>query len=244
MEKIINLYKPIGMTPLETIRLFKKQNNIYEKVKVGYAGRLDPMAEGVLLLLVGDENKKINNYFKLDKEYHAKVLLGFISDTYDILGIAKKKKFIGKEKIKKLFKNFKGECKQEFPIFSSYKIKGKPLFYYALNNKLSEIKIPEKNIEIKEIKINSFREIDNKKLLDKILRKISLVKGNFRQEKIKKKWKALLVKNKKYFIFDFKVKCSSGTYIRSIANKLDGVLFNLIRTKIGKFDIKNSIKFK
>jgi len=242
MKKIINLYKSVGMTPLEALKLFKEQNNAYSGVKIGYAGRLDPMAEGVLLLLIGDENKKINNYFKLDKEYQAKVLLGFASDTYDILGIAQEKHFLGVDKVKELLENLKGEHKQKLPVFSSYKIKGKPLFYYALNNKLSEIKIPENKIKIKSIKINSFTKISNKKLLKEILKKISLVKGNFRQEKIKDKWKKLLVEGKEYFIVDFNVKCSSGTYIRGIANELNGVLFNLIRKRVGRFSIENSHK--
>lgn len=244
MKKIINCLKPIGMTPLDAVKLFKEQNKRYEVVKIGYAGRLDPMAEGVLLFLIGDENKNINDYFKLDKEYNTKVLFGFVSDTYDILGIANEKDFVGLENVKKLLGKFKGSYKQKLPVFSSYKIKGRPLFYYAFNNKLSEIKIPKNNVEIKEIKINSFSEIDNKKLLTEILRKINLVKGNFRQEKIKNKWESLLVSSKKYVVVDFNIKCSSGTYIRSIANELDGLLFNLIRTKVGKFNIKNSIKLK
>lgn len=235
IKKIINLYKPVGMTPLEAIKSFKEKNKDYAGLKIGYAGRLDPIAEGVLLLLIGEENKKINKYFKLDKEYNAKVLFGFVSDTYDILGIAKKSDFIGVNKMKNLLKNFKGNYEQEFPAFSSYKIKGKPLFYYALNNKLSEIKIPKNKVKIKKIKINSFKEISSKKLLGKILEKISLVKGNFRQEEIKKTWKKLLFENKKYALIDFNIKCSSGTYVRSIANDLCGVLFSLVRIRVGKF---------
>ncbi len=238
IKKIINLYKPVGMTPLEAVKLFKEKNKDYAGLKIGYAGRLDPMAEGVLLLLIGEENKKINKYFKLDKEYKAKILFGFVSDTYDILGIAKKSDFIGVDKVKDLLKNFKGYYEQEFPAFSSYKIKGKSLFYYALNNKLSEIKIPRNRVKIKKIKINSFKEVGSKKLLGEILKKISLVKGNFRQKEIKKIWKKLLFKNKKYVFVDFNVKCSSGTYVRSIANDLGGVLFNLVRIRVGDFELE------
>ena len=94
--------------------------------------------------------------------------------------------------LKKSVRKLKGWQTQELPAYSSYKIKGKPLFYYARNNKLNEIEIPENRIKIKKIKINFIKKIKNKEILKRILKKIDLVKGDFRQEKIKKKWKSLL----------------------------------------------------
>ena len=60
MNKVINLYKPVGFTPLQAVERFKEENVRYKKEKISYPGRLDPMAQGVLLLLVGDETKKKN----------------------------------------------------------------------------------------------------------------------------------------------------------------------------------------
>jgi len=51
-----------------------------------YAGRLDPLAEGLLLVLTGEECKNKEKYLGLDKEYEVDVLFGFATDTYDILG--------------------------------------------------------------------------------------------------------------------------------------------------------------
>src|SRR5579871_234239 len=89
MQTILNLYKPIGKTPLEVIREFQIQNPEYQNVKLGYAGRLDPMAEGVLLVLVGEENKKRKEYERLKKEYEFTVLFGIETDSYDALGTVK-----------------------------------------------------------------------------------------------------------------------------------------------------------
>ena len=57
MRKILNLYKETGETPLERLNRFRKENLKYLKEKMSYVGRLDPMAEGVLLTVVGKENK-------------------------------------------------------------------------------------------------------------------------------------------------------------------------------------------
>ena len=58
MKKILKLYKKEGETPLEAIERFRRKNPEYRNEKMTYAGRLDPMAEGVLLVLAGNECKK------------------------------------------------------------------------------------------------------------------------------------------------------------------------------------------
>ncbi len=253
MENIINLYKPIGLTPLQAIQEFKKNNHRYRKEKISYSGRLDPMAQGVLLLLVGDENKNMNQYMSFDKEYSAKILLGFSSDSYDILGFSVLGNNCDLEisLIKKIIKSFKGSYIQKLPVYSSYKIKGKPLFYYARKGKLDEIEIPFKNVDIRKIDINSIYKIGSGKLLKEIVKKIKSVEGDFRQDEILKKWNKLLIKNdERYFVVDIIIGCSSGTYIRAIAEDVGkklgcgGLLLDLVRTKVGKFDIKKSKRLK
>jgi tRNA pseudouridine(55) synthase len=86
MDKLINYYKKIGQTPLDCIKEIRRKNNKLENMPITYAGRLDPLAEGVLLLLVGDECQNKDEYLKLPKEYELTVLFGFSTDTYDLLG--------------------------------------------------------------------------------------------------------------------------------------------------------------
>ena len=105
LKSKILINKLLGSTPLEAINKFKKQNPAYKDEKIAYAGRLDPMAQGLLLLIIGDkENKKINKHLKKDKEYHAQILLGIQTDSYDILGIPKKSEQININNIKGLVK--------------------------------------------------------------------------------------------------------------------------------------------
>jgi len=251
MKSIISLYKPVGMTPLQAVDAFKKKNTDYIGKKISYPGRLDPMAQGVLLLLVGDENKKMIKYMKLDKEYRAQIVFGFSTDSYDVLGLPEfHEGDIDERELKKTIKSFQGTYTQTIPSFSSYKIKGKPLFYYARNKTLPK-QLPQKKVQIKNIKINSIHTITANRLLKQIQSKISKLEGDFRQEEILKQWNKLLTnKEQKFTIADVTLSVSSGTYIRAIADDLGkqlqtgAILLNLIRTKVGKYDIGESVRLK
>src|ERR1700744_4448739 len=87
MLQYIVLDKKLGQTPLEAIQEWKAANREYAEVPASYAGRLDPMATGLLLVLLGDECKKKESYTGLNKEYGVEVLLDLGSDTGDTLGM-------------------------------------------------------------------------------------------------------------------------------------------------------------
>ncbi len=91
MQQLINVYKPLGMTPLEVIRKLKQTNSYLTEAKISYAGRLDPLAHGVLLLLVGENTKEKDRYLALPKTYEFEIIFGLQTDTYDLLGYATQK---------------------------------------------------------------------------------------------------------------------------------------------------------
>lgn len=252
MKRLINLYKPSSTTPLQAIELFKKQNPKYRNQKISYSGRLDPMAQGVLLLLIGDENKKITEYMRLNKEYRAQILIGFETDAYDILGMPKLNSMINfnKSELKKTIKSFQGTYNQTLPPYSSYKVKGRPLFHRARTNTLPK-QLPKKVVTIKYIKINSVHTITGNRLLKQITNKISSLEGDFRQREILDEWSKLSFNKKdKFTVLDITLSVSSGTYLRSIANELGkklntgAILLNLTRTKVGRYGIKDCIRLK
>lgn len=240
---MINVYKPVGVSPLDVIRELQEKDLKYKDVPITYAGRLDPMAEGVLLLLSGDEVYKKEEYMKLDKEYEAEILFGFETDTYDILGIAEPLQLtVVLKDIEKKIVNLTGDISLPLPPYSSYKIEGKPLFMWAREGKLSDIEIPVRTTQVHNAEVLNSYEIDSEELFKKIEEKIKKTEGDFRQKEILNKWQEVLREEQKYFVIKAKFKVSSGTYIRSIANHLGGILFSLKRTKVEDFDIKDSQK--
>ena len=213
-----------------------------------YAGRLDPMASGVLVVLAGEEAKNKEKYLAMGKEYDFSVLFGFSTDTHDILGkILKvadtdiKKEYLEHE-IKKELGNFKGKLKQKYPAYSSKTVDGRPLFSYARNGE--EVEIPEREIFIDRIRLEKIRKVTKNGLLKNIGVRIGKVNGDFRQAEILKLWQSSLSDkgaSSSFYIADFKVKCSSGTYVRVIANslgekiKIPALAFSIKRTKVGKY---------
>jgi tRNA pseudouridine55 synthase len=131
---IFNLYKKRGETPLECIRRFAENNpefkekKFLDKVedKMTYLGRLDPLAEGVLLMASGEDVKKKEEFLGLDKDYDFTALFGFETDTYDILGkVEKTEKLseLSEGEIMKVAAVYEGEREQKYPLYSS-KIQG------------------------------------------------------------------------------------------------------------------------
>jgi tRNA pseudouridine55 synthase len=125
------LYKKKGETPLECLKRFKKENPEYAKEKMTYAGRLDPLAEGLLIVLIGEECKNKEKYLGFDKEYEVDILFGFSTDTYDVLGkvtgVSDTEK-LSIEKVTDVIQSSVGKFTQKYPAFSSKTIKGKSIF--------------------------------------------------------------------------------------------------------------------
>lgn len=254
MKKIIILNKKEGETPLWALENFRKKNPEYLDVSMTYAGRLDPMASGVLIVLAGEEVKNKEKYLAMDKEYSFSVLFGFSTDTYDILGKLSPVESCGAEgeitgsfltkEIENNLKYFKGKLKQKYPIYSSKTVNGKPLFSYARNNE--EVEIPEREIFIKKLGLEKIRKISGGNLFKNIEKRIGKVEGDFRQKEILKLWQNKLLDKKipqLFYLADFKVSCGSGTYVRGIAHslgekmKIPALAFSIKRTKIGRFSI-------
>ena len=249
-DKVIKVYKKVGETPLECIDNLKKERPELGILSMTYAGRLDPLAEGVLLLLVGEECKKKDEHLNLPKEYEVEVLFGFATDTYDVLGKITSSEKMESEVLKQIqtiLPEFIGKIKQSYPPYSSRPVNGKPLFQWAREGKIDEIEIPTHNVLVENIEIIENREILGKDLLEEIKEKISKVKGDFRQEEILKIWDEELKdkEEEKYPIVKLRISCGSGAYMRSIANDIGEKLgagalaFKIVRTKVGEYGINN-----
>jgi tRNA pseudouridine55 synthase len=80
---ILSVSKPAGWTSFDVVAKLRK---ILRWKKVGHAGTLDPMADGVLIILCGDATRRADEFMNLSKEYRAKVRFGITTSTDDITG--------------------------------------------------------------------------------------------------------------------------------------------------------------
>ncbi len=141
MRGILNLNKPAGITSYDCIRKLKlvlKEISPKDKTKplrIGHAGTLDPIANGVLLILLGDATKVSRLLFPLRKGYEAEMMFGIQTDTDDITGTTIQTRPLPKvtvEEIAKVLKEkFTGTINQVPPRFSAIKVSGKPLYHLA-----------------------------------------------------------------------------------------------------------------
>jgi tRNA U55 pseudouridine synthase TruB len=272
------LYKNLGETPNEAILRFKKDNPEYEGQSMTYAGRLDPMAEGLLLVLSGEELTKKDEYLNLQKTYEFEMLWGFETDTLDLLGVENSystnppqgtdifllensssslrrvslgpsqdivsTNFPTNSQISDYVGGVVGKIEQKYPVYSSKPVQGKPLFQWAREGKLGSVEIPSHEVEICSGEFLSRRNISGKELLDVIAHRISLVKGDFRQNEILNRWKGVLEgREKENFMVDkMSLTVSSGFYVRQFVEDLaksfnaKAVTFSIKRTKVGEFE--------
>lgn len=123
---------------------------------MGYAGTLDPLATGLLIIGIGDATKELDNYVGLPKEYEVLIEFGKISTTYDADGEISQGilKDVSREEFEDILKNFIGEILQMPPKFSAKHINGKRA--YDLARKGQEVKLEPKKIQIYKIGILKF----------------------------------------------------------------------------------------
>lgn len=246
---VINIYKPIGATPLDMIDLLREERPDLVDEKMTYAGRLDPLAEGVLIILSGQDRFQKPKYLKLDKEYRADVCFGITTDTFDLMGMVENViKPSGALGDKNVFKQFEGKNVLPYPPFSSYKVSGKPLFAWAKAGRLNEITIPLKTMVVNRIQTLKRRRVGVVDVAQSAIEKVGRVTGEFRQDKIINIWRKVADTNDLMLpLYTISVQCESGTYIRSLAHEAGrrvgsgACLYGLKRTSVGGYDSKDSI---
>lgn len=208
MNGIIVINKPKGCTSHDVVYQVKKITN----EKIGHTGTLDPMATGVLPLLIGKGTLCSKYLINHDKIYEVTLQLGKRTDTADSEGnVVEEKKvedgMLEEKNIKNILKSFLGKQEQIPPIYSAIKVKGKKLYEYA--RKGQEVEIKPRKIEIYEIKLLKINKKEKQ-----IEFKVTCSKGTYIRslcEDIAKK---------------------IGTV---------GYMCKLNRTKVGEFSIKNAI---
>lgn len=197
-----------------------KIRNLLHVKRVGHAGTLDPMATGLLIVLVGREFTRLQDTFlKLDKVYEGEMELGWTTDTYDAFGTEVSRaewpdvNNITPEQIKAAFQSWEGTHQQQVPAFSAVKHHGRKLYQLARYENESLPELPSREVTFYSIEVTHSHVLPAKKVIQ----------------------------------VQFKVKCSSGTYIRSLVHDIGkqlhvgATLTALRRLQIGEFSIKDAV---
>ena len=216
---LILVYKRKGKTSRNVVENISKKYG----VKAGHIGTLDPMAKGLLPVLVGNTCKLSKYLMEHDKTYLVEMKFGYNTETLDIEGeiLEEDKSFRENNIVDNEFfdmiiiamKKELGTKKQIPPIYSAKKLNGKKLYEIARKDKEKAIEMAKE--KAKEITIYNMYDISLKELWDN---------------------------DPKDIILSFKVECSSGTYIRSLVRDIAenmgtiAIMTDLRRIAVGNYD--------
>lgn len=256
MRRFIVLDKQIGETPLMAIQKWKRKNSIYTDTIASYAGRLDPMASGKLLILLGEECKRQQTYTALDKEYEIEILLDIESDTGDVLGLSsymQKETHPNTDTVETVLRHEIGAHMRAYPAFSSKTLAGKPLFLHTLEGTLQVADLPKHIEKIYTMTCMGSSLITQRELKTRVavlLDHVPYIKEpskrlgeNFRINEVRTHWESNFetMGERKFSILRVKVVCASGTYMRSLAGRIgatlgtSGLALSIRRTRIGRY---------
>ena len=206
-----------------------------KKLKVGHAGTLDPLATGVLIICTGKSTKLIDELQAHTKEYVATIKLGATTPSFDMEtpeDATYPTTHITRELVEEKLKAFLGRIEQTPPTFSAVKVDGKRAFKYA--RKGEEVELKPKILVIDELEILHFGEVEEEgeELPTDEKERIKYQSGNL---------------TGKHLSLTIRVVCSKGTYIRALARDIGlalgsgGYLTGLVRTRIGKYTLQDSM---
>lgn len=223
--------KKVGLTPLQALTAFQASRPDLTGVKLTYAGRLDPLASGLLPIVKSEYPLLKQEIIRQPKVYEANILFGVATDSLDILGKVINTKVVQPEmhEVELALQKLVGNFEYQLPKYSSYVISsGQERRVYM--NLLSAT-------------LTSRGVISKQQILDKLKSIYSTVSGDFREAEVMQSWEQTSVQE--CTAFNFRLEVSSGTYIRTLSDHLGKLLtvpttlFDLDRVKIGNFEAKD-----
>jgi tRNA U55 pseudouridine synthase TruB len=256
MKPWVVIEKEAGETPLMALSKWKRENPSYLTISASYAGRLDPMASGKLLVLLGEECKQQKKYTNLDKEYEIELLFDVGSDTGDALGLVEysgTEVHVGRDTLEAVLRSEKGSHTRPYPPFSSKTVNGKPLFLHTLEGTVDNLTIPEHEERVYRIRQRRISYVTSQTLQERIkdfFAKVPRTNApskrlgeDFRIDAVRSSWESVFTGagQREFTIVSLKVVCGSGTYMRALAGRIGGAFgtralaLSIKRTKIGKF---------
>ncbi len=225
---------------LEELR--QKQPELRTEI-LSYNGILDPMAEGIVPVLVGEENKRRDDFTGSEKVYEVEVLTGVSTDSGDLLGVVNNSNtdVLVEQSVPGATINSRGKFEQIVPMHSNRKVNGKRLWWWALHGtEIPKEHRPKNVVELKQITFGEKREISRVQLQQEIDLMRENIGERFRLLKVATSWEDFFSNSsqKNFNVFRFDVHVTSGFYVRTFVEeigeqlRLPMVVYSLKRTKV------------
>ncbi len=221
MDGVYLISKRVGESMGQLVERFAGELGIDTKVTpVTFAGRLDPLAEGLCILLVGSFVHEKEKYLAYDKAYTGTFVTGIATDTYDIAGMPSLRvSTINREDVLEEIKNWTTYTSQVYPMYSSKPVDGKPLWVWARDGQIPPSGVPSRTIVVSESDGEYVGEISLDELCKEVKNLLNIFPSDFRQDEIGKAWSELDGKES-LIVYSFSVTASSGTYVRGLVQSL------------------------
>lgn len=154
---VLYIDKPLTWTSFDVVNKIRKSLRLHlgiQKIKVGHAGTLDPLATGLVIICTGKATKQIMQYQEMDKAYTAEIRLGATTPSFDLeteVDLSFPWEHITKEAIDKALRDLSGDQEQMPPLFSAKSVDGKRAYVMARKGK--EVELKPQQIHISQLKL-------------------------------------------------------------------------------------------
>ncbi len=237
---VVPVWKRVGQSTHQlAIQLASKY-----RVKAAHTGILDPLAEGVVVVLLGEERFLKAYYKNSRKVYETTLLLGVSTDTHDLLGMVTK--FYMRQttcaEIDLAFQRFLGESMQIPPAFSAISVAGKRLFQHYREGSFEKLSIAPRKVRVDSVVVHGLEGISKDELIARVRQTVVKVSGDFRQPLIMEKWEQVFKQlPDQLSLAHLTVTTGPGVYIRGLVRdagkylQLPLVVYALVRTENASF---------
>lgn len=252
---VIAVDKPRQWSSFQVVNKLKwhiKRTFGLKKFKIGHAGTLDPLASGLLLVCVGNATKQIEQLQAGIKEYSGTMVLGATTPCYDLEQAVDRlypTRHITEELIEKTRQQFVGDIEQVPPMFSAVKIDGQRAYISARDGEA--VAIEPKTVTIYDFAITAFRQ--GTQIQSEVAEPTTERPRPFANDSPNSSRNPQLYRNPQGEVpeglpqIDFRITCSKGTYIRSIARDFGlalgsgAFLSDLRRERIGDYTLADAL---
>ena len=204
LEGLLLVHKPPGLTSHDVVQAVRRKLGVK---RIGHTGTLDPMAEGLLILLVGPATRYQQAFQGHDKAYEAVLRLGTQTDTGDADGRPVRTAptpALDPARVAEVLASFEGELIQTPPAYSAVKVRGRPAYWWA--RRQQPVTLTARTVRLLQLKLAGCTP-------DAVT---------------------------------FRVQCSAGTYIRTLAEAIAerlgtvGHLSRLVRVQVGEWRLEDA----